>query len=129
MTLSITATYAAVLALIFVAMSSYVIATRAKTETLLGAGADPRMLVTIRRHGNMAEYMPFALLMLALAEVSGVGSTWLHASGALLILGRLLHPFGIKSENSPLAPRISGMLATFAAILIPAFAVLSTRVA
>jgi len=129
MTLPITALYGAVLALIFVAMSSYVIAMRARTDTLLGAGSDPRMMVAIRRHGNMAEYLPFALLIIGLAESLGTAPLWLHVSGALLILGRLLHPFGIAAEKSPLAPRISGMLATFGAILIPAVAVLIIRVA
>ena len=125
MTPTITATYAAILAFFYVAMSFYVIITRAKTDTLLGAGDSIPMLVAMRRHGNLSEYMPFAILMMALAEVLGLGTTWLHVSGVALVAGRLIHPFGV-TEKSPLPPRVIGVLATFAAILIPAIFILFT---
>ena len=128
MTPTITATYAAVLAVFYVAMSFYVIVTRAKTDTLLGHGDSIPMLVAMRRHGNLAEYMPFAILMMALAEILGLGSTWLHISGIALVAGRLIHPFGV-AEKSPLAPRVVGVLATFAAMLIPAAGILFTATA
>lgn len=125
MTPTITATYAAVLAFFYVAMSFYVIVTRARTDTLLGHGDSIPMLVAMRRHGNLAEYMPFAILMMALAEILGLGATWLHVSGIALIAGRLIHPFGV-AEKSPLAPRVIGILATFAAMIIPAISILTT---
>lgn len=123
MTPLITATYAAVLAFFYVAMSFYVIATRARTDTLLGDGDNIDMLVAMRRHGNLAEYMPFAILMMALAEILGMGATWLHVSGIALVAGRVIHPFGVAAK-SPLAPRVIGVLATFAAMLIPAVSIL-----
>ena len=126
MPVAITATYAAVLALFFVAMSFYVIVTRAKTDTLLGHGDSIPMLVAMRRHANLAEYMPFALLMMALGESLGLGAIWIHVSGIALVAGRLIHPFGVTAQ-SPLAPRVIGMLATFAAMLIPAIGILFTQ--
>lgn len=128
MTPTITAAYAAVLAVYLVAMSAYVITMRAKTDTLLGPGDDIRMLVAMRRHGNLVEYMPFAILVMALAEILGLSATWVHVSGIALVAGRLIHPFGI-AEKSPLAPRVVGTLATFAAILIPAGGILLTTLA
>ena len=124
MTLAITPIYAALLAVFYIAMSFYVIATRARTEVLVGDGGNPDMLVAIRRHGNMAEYMPFAILMMALGEIMGLGATWLHVAGIALIAGRAVHPFGIARENSPLVPRVSGVLSTFAAMLIPGIYIL-----
>ncbi len=123
---TLTAIYAAILAIFYVAMSFYVIVTRAKTDVLVGDGGNPQMLVAMRRHGNMTEYVPFALLMMALAEIMGLGAFWLHICGVALIAGRLIHPFGIKPENSPLVPRVTGVLATMAAILIPATSILLT---
>lgn len=120
----ITASYAAILAFFFVAMSFYVIITRAKTDILVGHADNQRMLVAMRRHGNMTEYVPFALLMMGLAEMTGLGATWLHVCGIVLVAGRIVHPFGVKEENSPLAPRVAGVLATVAAILIPAASIL-----
>ncbi len=128
MTPTITASYAAILAFFYVAMSFYVIITRARTDTLLGHGDNIPMLVAMRRHGNLAEYMPFAILMMALAEIMGLGATWLHVSGIALIAGRLMHPFGV-AEKSPLPPRVVGILATFAAMLIPAVGILFTSAA
>ena len=128
MTPTITASYAAILAFFYVAMSAYVIVTRARTDTLLGHGDSIPMLVAMRRHGNLAEYMPFAILMMALAEIMGLGATWLHVSGIALIAGRLIHPFGV-AEKSPLPPRVVGILATFAAMLIPAVGILFTTAA
>ena len=61
---TITATYAALIAFFFVAMSFYVIITRAKTDVLVGDGGNINMLVAMRRHGNMAEYVPLALIMI-----------------------------------------------------------------
>ncbi len=126
MTPTITATYAAALAVFYVAMSAYVITTRAKTDVLVGDGGNLRMLVAMRRHGNMTEYVPFALLMMGLAEMLGLGATWLHVCGIALLAGRIVHPFGIREEAGPLAPRIAGVLATMAAILIPAGSILIT---
>ena len=129
MNLTITPLYAAILAVFFVAMSFYVIVTRAKTDVLVGDGGNARMLVAIRRHGNLAEYMPFAILMMALGELMGLGATWLHAAGIALIAGRILHPFGVFAEKGSLAPRVAGVLATMAAILIPAFYMLAVSFA
>jgi len=123
---TITATYAALIAFFFVAMSFYVIITRAKTDVLVGDGGNINMLVAMRRHGNMAEYVPLALIMMGLAEALGLGSLWLHICGVALIGGRLLHPLGVTAEKSSLAPRVVGVLATMATILIPAIFILIT---
>lgn len=124
MTPTVTATYAAIIAIIYVAMSAYVIATRAKTDVLLGDGGNPTMLLAMRRHGNMAEYAPFALLIMGLAEMLGLGAIWLHVSGTALVAGRLIHPLGLYVGEGSVAPRIAGTLATMAAILIPAISIL-----
>ena len=128
MTPTITATYPAVLAVFYVAMSFYVIITRAKEDTLLGHGDSIPMLVAMRRHGNLAEYMPFTILIMALAEILGLGATWLHVAGIALVAGRLIHPFGV-AEKSPLVPRVTGVLLTFVAMLIPAGSILFTSLA
>lgn len=121
---TLTAGYAALIAILYIAMSAYVIATRAKTNVLLGDGGNPTMLLAMRRHGNLSEYAPIALLVMGFAEMLGLGTIWLHTAGLLLLAGRLLHPFGLHSEPGGVAPRIAGTLATMAAILIPTVAIL-----
>jgi uncharacterized membrane protein YecN with MAPEG domain len=129
MTLTITGTYAAILAFYYIAWSFHVSFTRARTGVRTGDGGNPTMLTAMRRHGNMAEYMPFALLMMALGEASGLSAFWLHVSGVLLVAGRLIHPFGITDEGGPVSARVVGQLSTYAATLIPAAAILLTRLA
>lgn len=129
MTPEITATYAAIIAILYIAMSAYVIATRARMDIPLGDGGNPTMLLAMRRHGNMAEYAPFALLVMGLAEMLGLGATWLHLSGSALVAGRLLHPMGLHTGAGTIAPRIAGTLATMASILIPTAAILITTLA
>ncbi len=124
MTPTLTASYAAVVAILYIAMSAYVIATRARTNVLLGDGGNPTMLLAIRRHGNLSEYAPFALLVMGLAEMLGLGAAWLHTCGILLIAGRVLHPIGLRLEEGVAVPRVAGTLATMASIIIPAFGIL-----
>lgn len=129
MTLSITANYAAILAFYYIAWSFHVSFTRARTGVRTGDGGNATMLTAMRRHGNMAEFMPFALVMMAFAEAGGLSAAWLHASGLLLVAGRLIHPFGITDDGGPVAARVVGQVSTYAATLIPAAAILLTRLA
>ena len=126
---TITAIYAAITAILFIGMSAYVITMRAKTNVALGDGGNPTMLLAIRRHGNMTEYAPFALLMMGLAEMLGLGGAWLHISGTALIVGRAIHPLGLHISEGSIIPRVAGTLATMAAILIPTAAILFTALA
>ena len=116
---AITGIYAALLAALYIGFSFYVSVTRGRTGVGLGDGGNPAMLVAIRRHGNMGEFVPFALLLMALAEVQGLGGAWLHGAGLLLVAGRLVHPFGIGAEGGIFPARVAGTLATYAAMLLP----------
>lgn len=123
---TLTAGYSALLAIFYVAMSAHVIAARARTNISIGDGGNPHMLLAIRRHGNLAEYLPFAIVLMALAEMLGTGAVWLHASGLMLIGGRILHPIGLSlAEGTPIT-RVAGTLTTFGAILLPAGAIIFT---
>lgn len=128
MTFPITTLYAIPLALFFVALSAFVIAARVRTGINTGDGGNIDLIVAMRRQGNAAEYIPFALLMIGLAEAAGAPAAWLHVSGLLLLLGRLVHPFGIAAENGSEAARIGGQTATFGAIIIPAILIILSHV-
>ncbi len=47
----------------------------------LGDGGDPALLQRIRVHANFVEYVPFALLLLALVEMSGLRREWVGRAG------------------------------------------------
>ena len=48
----------------------------------------------------MARSVPTALILMMLAEGMGTPATWLHVSGALLLIGRVVHPFGLVPDNA-----------------------------
>ena len=108
----ITAPYAAVLALMLVVLTHLVVRARAKTTVTLGDGADPRLIEASRCQMNFVENVPMALILMILAEAGGASAMWLNLAGAVLVLARLIHPFGItvKTKDHPL--RIAGILAT-----------------
>jgi len=124
MTPQITAIYAAILGLMMIGLSGYVSAKRAKTGVSIGDGGDPALLERIRRHGNFTEVVPMALLLMALAEMSGAGNGWIHAAGVILVGARLLHPIGIMATEVNSLFRFAGSMGTFVAMLIAIVAIL-----
>lgn len=106
----ITLIYAGLLGLLFLLLSFWVVKRRAQFRVMIGEGEAPEMLAAIRAHGNFAEYVPLTLLLMALCELAGVGSLWLHLGGVLLLVGRILHAIGIQIPRAPNMPRLFGTL-------------------
>jgi uncharacterized membrane protein YecN with MAPEG domain len=123
MPLPATSLYAALLALLFVALSLRVVQARRRHRVLLGT---PHRLVerAVRAHGNCAEYGPLGLLLLALLEGMGLPAWGVHALGTAFLAGRVLHAAGIGREPEVLRWRMLGMGLTFAALTAAAAALL-----
>ncbi len=124
MELAIVPYYAAVLALVFVALSVNVIKGRRERRVAIGVSGAGDLERRVRAHGNFAEYAPFALLLIAMAELRGTPPLVLHALCASLLLGRLAHAWGVSRTDEDLRFRVAGMAATFAAIAGAALALL-----
>jgi uncharacterized protein len=77
-----------------------------------------------RVHGNFAEYVPMGLLLMALAESGGVAKLQIWLAGALLLVGRAIHAYGVSQDKEVLAFRVTGMAMTFTAIVLTALACL-----
>jgi hypothetical protein len=122
MPLSIVPIYAAVLALGYVALSARVVRFRRANRVSLGSGGHGDLERRIRAHGNFAEYVPLALLLMALAEAGGQPAWLLHALGMLLVAGRAAHAYGLT--NSDLRFRTFGVVATFTVLIGSAAALL-----
>lgn len=87
----------ALFALMSVPMSISVGLRRVETGILLLHGDDDVLLRRMRAHGNFVEYVPLALLALAGAEIAGAAKWLLLSCGAVLILARLIHYFGLRA--------------------------------
>jgi len=120
---AVTSGYAAVLALIFVALSGWVIAGRGQFRVNLGDGGQADMNRRIRAHGNFAEYVPLVLLLAALLETSGTSRPTIHVLLLTLVVARILHPIGLVAPEASLqqyACRGGSAVATLLILLIAA---------
>ena len=110
------------LTLIFIWLSLRVIRYRRAERIPLGSGGDAALERAIRAHANFAEFVPFAVLLLILAEWGGAWPWLLHALGALLVAARLSHGIGIVQEPEDFRLRVFGMMGTFGVMGIAALA-------
>lgn len=119
--LPVTAFFAGILALIYVALSIHVIAGRYKHKVALGDGGQKAMHYRIRAHANFAEYVPLALILLGVNELNHVSPTLLQWMGGLLVFGRLMHAFSlirVEIQAGKIIFRQIGMACTFTAIIV-----------
>jgi uncharacterized protein len=123
----VTPLYAGLLALWFLVLSGAVIRRR-QGGVSLGDGGDSSLLRVIRSHANFAEYVPFALLMLAILELTRTSIYVLHVLGAALLVGRLLHGYALSFTPHWTFGRFWGALLTFIVLLVEALLCVSKAV-
>jgi len=117
MSFETTAIYALPLGAIYLGLWMGVAKVRAEKKVSIGDNGDAALLLRIRRHGNFVEWVPMVLIMMLLAEGLGAPPVWLHISGALLVLGRLVHPIGLKIDNAAHPLRYVGNSTNMLALL------------
>jgi uncharacterized membrane protein YecN with MAPEG domain len=124
---SITAAYAAILALLYVALTLWVSAARTRSGIIHGDGGNIQLSRRIRAHANFAEYVPLILLLVALLEAGGATRLTVQALLLALLLARIMHPIGmIAPEGSArqFAFRVPGAGGTWAVMVIAALLLL-----
>lgn len=109
--------YAALSALIVLALAVNVIRLRQKHKVGIGDGGHQDLSRACRAHANATEYVPLALILLALVELNGGSATAVHAYGGLLVLARVGHGFGLSRSPGKSSGRFYGTLATWLVIL------------
>ena len=85
---------------------------RQVAKVSVGDGDNPLLKARMRAHANFIEYVPMALILMALIESSGGDAQLLWLFGIVLVIGRILHPFGME-RPSPNPFRITGILLTY----------------
>src|ERR1700756_5591923 len=103
---SITGGYLAVLALLYWLLAINVVRLRRQNRAAFGDAGNPALRSAIRAHAHFAEYVPIIALMVAMLEMSGLPKTSIHGLMGTLLIGRLLHPFGMYAKSGTLAFRI-----------------------
>lgn len=116
--------FAGVHVLLLLAFSAQVSRLRGRAKMGLGAGDNADLARWIRVQGNFVEYVPIALLLLALLEIAGAPRAWLLAGGSMLLIGRLLHAWGLSRHAGVSIGRFVGTALTWAMLFAAALGAL-----
>ncbi|HEY8963795.1 MAG TPA: MAPEG family protein [Alphaproteobacteria bacterium] len=121
--MTITGLYAGILALLFLVLSAHVVMGRFQFKTPFGDGGNGALNRRIRIHGNFAEYVPLALILMGILDYQQTSVTLLHVLGITLVIARILHAIALTADIFPL--RVAGVVGTFAVIGIEAVLTIS----
>jgi hypothetical protein len=105
--------YAAVLAFIFIYLAFRVIKQRRKAKVAIGDGNNPALKRAIAVHNNFAQYVPFCIFLITFLELNHATNLIIHGLCITLLLGRLIHAYGLSQEKENLKLRQIGMISTF----------------
>lgn len=109
--------YAAVLGLMFVAISFRVANARRTMRIGLGTGGDRQLERYIRVQGNFAEYVPMVLILLTFVELQAWPAWLMHTLCALLLIARVVHALGVAREPENIRFRATGMVTTLSILI------------
>ncbi len=121
--LPFTSFIAALLALMLIWLAVHVIRGRLKYKTGLGDGGEEELLRRRSAQANFCEYVPLALILMALAELQAAALYYLLMMGLLLFLGRVSHAASLLSREPAgkgIKARQAGMVMTFLSLLMGA---------
>ncbi|HYC44636.1 MAG TPA: MAPEG family protein [Burkholderiales bacterium] len=116
----VTPLYAAILAAVFLLLTLRVVQLRRSAGVSLGDGGNTALQRAIRAHANFAEYVPFALIMLLILEMSRFSLYLIHLLGILLVVARLLHGYALAYTAQFRFGRFAGATLTVAVLIIEA---------
>jgi len=112
----ITTLYAALLAILYLCLTVYVVRGRYAHKVGIGDGGNPAMARRVRIHGNFAEYAPIALILLFLVDNGGASPITVHILGLMILTGRILHAWGLSQSETTSFGRMAGMILTLTMI-------------
>ena len=110
--------YAGLLGLLLVALSAQVVLARRRFRVGLGTGSEEGLQQAIRVQANFVEYVPFAVILLVLAELTGLPLPALHGAGVLLVASRILHAIGLTQSPGRSFGRFYGTAGTWLMIVV-----------
>ncbi|HST92149.1 MAG TPA: MAPEG family protein [Brevundimonas sp.] len=108
--------WSGLLVLLLLGLAFRVISNRRRHRVLFGDGGVEQMTVATRAFGNAAEYIPVGVGALILIALLGYPAWVVHALGAVLFAGRLIHGVGLSHGKGPGPGRLIGMMLTVTAL-------------
>ncbi len=117
----ITALYACILASLLVVLAFQVIKQRRINHVAYSDGGVKALQIARSAQGNASDYIPITLILMALLEFNGSQPVWIHLTGIIFVIGRVIHAISIIKES--FKGRVKGMQLTF--LIIAALVVLN----
>ena len=122
------ALWGGLLILLLITLSGLVVRQRQRLRIGYGDGESPELMGASRAFSNSAEYAPAAMGGLALSALVGVTPWLIHVVGAMFLLGRLVHAFGLSRSVGATRPRVIGMMLTYVPLLVLAVVLIAYAV-
>lgn len=116
-----------ILGVIFFCLTVWVVNYRNKTKLMLGDGSGTGLpdgqglQIAVRAHCNFAEFVPMILLLLACLDYEDASRSFFIVLCGALVLGRILHPIGIRILK-PNVPRAAGAMLTWIVLIVASVA-------
>ena len=120
--------YAAIFAVMLVALSLRVAKTRGDVKVAIGDGGNIVLRRAIRVQGSFTEYVPMALILFTFVEVQSWPRWLVHGLCLVLLAARLLHAYGIAQEPEDIRFRATGMATTAGLLIIAAVLLLYSAI-
>jgi len=120
----VTAIVAAILGLFAAALTANVIIHRVRLKIDSGDGGIPAMTQAIRAHGNFAEHVPLALILIAAVEMMGTAHWLVVLLGVVLVVARLASALGLGRSLAGTPPRQAGAALTLAVTIVASLLIL-----
>lgn len=112
------AIWSGLLILLLVVLALLVVRQRQTHKVMLGHGDVSSLEQASRVFGNAIEYVPAGVAGLTLLALVGGAPSAIHVIGGGLLVGRLLHAFGLSSSPGVTPGRFLGTLLTWIALLL-----------
>ncbi len=110
--------YAGINAIWLVVLALGVVRVRLAKRVGTGDGDHPALRNAIRAHGNAAENIPVGIAVLILAALLGAAPLFIHITGSLLTLSRVLHAFSMWQDASKTSlARVLGTVLAFSSLI------------
>ncbi len=101
--LPLTTITAGVLGMLIFGLAVYTMAQRVIHDRSWGDGGISSLRSAIRAHGNLTEYAPMLLVLMALLEIRGAEPYGVIAMGSVFVVARLLYViYAVVAQKLPL---------------------------
>jgi len=114
----VTALYAGLVGVLLVVLAGLVSRLRRSRKVGLGDGGDKDLQRAIRVHGNAVEWAVPGVLLLLVAELNRADPLLLHACGIAIVLGRVMHAYGLSGRSGVSIGRFWGSALSWTALLV-----------